>query len=144
MRRLFMLITIFISVNSQAMAAIQTIGNLTADIPAGWSAEQQNSVTVIKSLTRNASIAVAVNPLGEASMTDIAEHLYIQMSGKNLTQDSDGDYTFTYTTTSGAEGFAILTNSGDGRYILMSISGYGNQAVNDEIDAIIDSLEWND
>ena len=145
MRKIFICVTIIMAFCVPAAAEVQTVGNLTADIPAGWSAEQQGSVTVIKSITRNASVAVAVNPLGEASLTDIAEQLYIQMSGSNLEQDSDGDYTFTYTSTSGAKGLAILTDSGEGRYILISVSGYGNsESVNDEIDAIVDSLEWND
>ena len=145
MRKFFLCVTIIMAMCIPSAAKVQTVGSLTADIPAGWSAEQQGSVTVIKSITRNASVSVAVNPLGEASLTDIAEQLYIQMSGSNLEQDSDGDYTFTYTSTSGANGLAILTDSGEGRYILISVSGYGNsEAVNDEIDAIVDSLDWND
>ena len=128
-----------------AMGETRHYGSLTADIPSGWTVEQQGSVTVIKSLSKNASIAVAVNSLGDASLTDIAEHLYIQMSGQNLEQDEDGDYTFTFTNTSGAEGLAILTDSQEGRYILMSVTGYGNdEALNDEIDKIIDSLDWDD
>ena len=128
-----------------AMGETRHYGSLTADIPSGWTVEQQGSVTVIKSLSKNASIAVAVNSLGDASLTDIAEHLYIQMSGQNLEQDEDGDYTFTFTNTSGAEGLAILTDSQEGHYILMSVTGYGNdEALNDEIDKIIDSLDWDD
>lgn len=127
-----------------ATGEIQRYGSLTADVPSGWTLEKQGSVFLIKSLTKNASVAVAVNSLGEASLTDIAERLYIQMNGSNLEQDPDGDYTFTYTNTSGAGGMAILTDSGEGRYILMSVTGYENEELQGEIDAIIDSLDWDD
>ena len=145
MRKIILSIVLIIVSIIPAIGEVQRYGSLTADVPSGWTVEQQGSVTVIKSLSNNASIAVAVNSLGDATLTDIAEHLYIQMSGKNLEQDEDGDYTFTFTNTSGAEGLAILTDSQEGRYILMSVTGYGNdEALNDEIDRIIDSLDWND
>ena len=144
MRRIFLAVAAIIVSVVPAMGEIQRYGSLTADVPSGWTVEQQGTVTVIKSLTSNASVAVAVNSLGEASLTDIAEHLYIQMGGENLEQDSDGDYTFTYKNTSGADGMAILTDSGEGRYILMSVSGYENKELQGEIDAIIDSLDWDD
>ena len=145
MRRIFLCLVLIMVSAFPATGEVRKYGSLTADVPSGWTVEQQGSVTVIKSLTDNASIAVAVNTLGEATLTDIAEHLYIQMSGKNLEQDEDGDYMFTFTNTSGAEGLAILTDSHEGRYILMSVTGYGNdEALNDEIDKIIDSLDWDD
>ena len=120
------------------------IGNLIADIPSGWTAQQKGSVTVISHESGKASVSVAVNSLGEASLTDIAERLYTQMSGEDLEQDSDGDYTFTFTDINGLEGLVILTDSEDGRYILMSVSGYGDGGFDDEIDGIIDSLDWED
>lgn len=144
MRRIFLAVVAIIVSVVPAMGEIQRYGSLTADVPSGWTVEQQGTVFLIKSLTKNASVAVAVNSLGEASLTDIAERLYIQMGGENLEQDSDGDYTFTYTNTSGAGGMAILTDSGEGRYILMSVTGYENEELQGEIDAIIDSLDWND
>ena len=150
MRKIILSIALIVVSIIPAIGEVQHYGPLTADVPSGWTVEQQGSVIVIKSLSNNASIAVAVNSLGDASLTDIAEHLYIQMSGKNLEQDEDGDYTFTFTNTSGAEGLAILTDSQEGRYILMSVTGYGTtkygngEALNDEIDRIIDSLDWND
>lgn len=145
MRKIILSIALIMVSIIPAIGEVQHYGPLTANVPSGWTVEQQGSVTVIKSLSNNASIAVAVNSLGDAALTDIAEHLYIQMSGKNLEQDEDGDYTFTFTNTSGAEGLAILTDSHEGRYILMSVTGYGNdEALNDEIDKIIDSLDWND
>ena len=66
------------------------------------------------------------------------------MNGNSLEEDSDGDYTFRYKSTSGAEGIVILTDSGEGRYILISVSGIENEGIHDEFDRIIDSLDWNE
>ncbi|MBQ3446682.1 MAG: hypothetical protein IJG37_03450 [Synergistaceae bacterium] len=144
MRKIFLTVAAIIVSVVPAMGEIQRYGSLTADVPPGWTLEKQGSVFVIKSLTKNASVAVAVNSLGEASLTDIAERLYTQMGGSNLERDSDGDYSFIYTNTSGAVGMAIITDSGEGRYILMSVTGYENEELQGEIDAIVDSLDWDD
>ena len=144
MRKVFCCLAIIALMVAPSFAKIQQIGNLTADVPSGWIAEQKGSVTVIRHNSGKASVSVAVNSLGEASLTDIAERLYTQMGGEDLEQDSDGDYTFTFTDINGTAGLVILTDSGEGRYILMSVSGYGDAGVDDEIDEIIDSLDWDD
>ncbi|MBR0258212.1 MAG: hypothetical protein IJQ58_10785 [Synergistaceae bacterium] len=144
MRKVFCCLAIIALMVAPSFAKIQQIGNLTADVPSGWNATQKGSVTVISHNSGKASVSVAVNSLGEASLTDIAERLYTQMGGEDLEQDSDGDYTFTFTDINGTAGLVILTDSGEGRYILMSVSGYGDAGVDDEIDEIIDSLDWDD
>ena len=127
-----------------AFGSIEHFGALSVEVPSGWTAEQQGSVTIIRKLSDNSSVAVAVNSKGSASLSDIAEHLYTQMNGNSLEEDSDGDYTFRYKSTSGAEGIVILTDSGEGRYILISVSGIENEGIHDEFDRIIDSLDWNE
>lgn len=144
MKKVFFCAVIVAVMIVPSFARVRQIGNLVADIPSGWTAEQKGSVTVISHESGKASVSVAVNSLGEASLTDIAERLYTQMSGEDLEQDEDGDYTFTFTDINGLEGLVILTDSEDGRYILMSVSGYGDGGFDDEIDKIIDSLDWED
>jgi len=99
-----------------------------------------------KVIASNASVTVAVNPMGEASLGEIAGRLCEQMNGHDLERDSEGDYTFLFTNHAGAGCFALLTDAEDGRYILLSASGVDSCSNNEcsEIEAVIDSLEWNE
>ena len=145
MRKILFCVALVAIMAAPSFANIQQIGNLTADVPSGWTAEQKGSVIVISHTASKASVSVAVNSLGRASLTDIAERLYTQMGGEDLEQDEDGDYSFSFTDINGSAGFVILTDSEDGRYILMSVSGHGKSSeLDDEIDKIIDSLDWDD
>ena len=129
-----------------AFGSIEHFGALSVEVPSGWTAEQQGSVTVIRKLSDNSSVAVAVNSKGSASLSDIAEHLYTQMNGNSLEEDSDGDYTFYFTNHAGAECFAMISDAEDGRYILMSAAGLEteDEKIRSEIEAVIDSMEWNE
>ena len=142
----FLLTVIIFSLTLPAMASVKHFGPLSVDVPKGWTASQQGSATVIKSLRSNASVTVAVNPMGEASLGEIAGRLCEQMNGHDLERDSEGDYTFLFTNHAGAGCFALLTDTGDGRYILLSASGVDSCSNNEcsEIEAVIDSLEWNE
>lgn len=146
MRKIFLCMALILALNVTASAGVKNFGPLSVEVPRGWTASQQGSATVIKSSRSNASVTVAVNPMGEASLRDIAGKLCEQMNGHDLERDSDGDYTFFFTNHAGAECFAILTASDDGRYILLSASGFNSCNNNEcsDIEAIIDSLEWNE
>lgn len=146
MRKIFLCLTIILAFAVHSSADVKTFGPLSVESPSGWTASQQGSAVVIKSSRSNASVTVAVNPMGEASIGDIAGKLCEQMNGRDLERDSDGDYTFWFTNHAGAECFALLTDAGDGRYILMSAAGLEteDERIRAEIEAIIDSLEWNE
>lgn len=146
MRKIFLCMTIILALNVTAFAGVKTFGPLSVEVPSGWTASQQGAATVIKSSRSNASVTVAVNPMGEASLGDIAERLCEQMNGRELERDSDGDYTFYFTNHAGAECFAMLSDAEDGRYILMSAAGLEteDEKIKSEIEAVIDSLEWNE
>lgn len=146
MRKILSCVIIILALVLPAMAGVKHFGPLSVEVPKGWTASQHGSATVIKSLRSNASVTVAVNPMGEASLGDIAERLCEQMNGHDLERDSDDDYTFLFTNHAGAGCFALLTDSGDGRYILLSASGVDscNDNTCSEIEAIIDSLEWDE
>ena len=143
-RKAVLCVAFVVLLSVPAMGRVQTFGPLSVEVPSGWTAERQGSVTVIKNAGENASVSVAVNSKGEATLTDITERLYVQMNGTGLEQDEDGDYTFQFESLAGAESFAIITDSGDGRYILISVTGYKNENVQEALDAIVDSLDWNE
>jgi len=146
MRKIFLCLTIIFAFAVHSSADVKTFGPLSVESPSGWTASQQGSAVVIKSSRSNASVTVAVNPMGEASLGDIAGKLCGQMNGRDLERDSDGDYTFRFTNHAGAECFALLTDAEDGRYVLLSASGVDSCSNNEcsEIEAVIDSLEWNE
>ena len=146
LRKIFLCMALLLALNVTASAGVKHFGPLSAEVPDGWTASQHGSATVIKSSRTNASVTVAVNTMGEASLSDIAEKLCEQMDGRELEMDNDGDYSFLFTNHAGAECFAIMTDSGDGRYILMSASGIEteDERTQAELEAIIDSLDWNE
>ncbi|MBQ7560147.1 MAG: hypothetical protein IJT20_07890 [Synergistaceae bacterium] len=137
---IFILAFIFVST---ANAKPESFGNFRAEVPHGWSGGLQGSTLVIKHENGNASLAVAFNKMGEASLTDIAERLYIQMDGRDLEQDDDGDYSFSFVNSAGAESIALLTG-GDGYYLVISMSGFEDDALQKDFEKILDSIDWED
>ena len=146
MRKIFLCATIILALALPSSASVKHFGPLSVEVPKGWTASQHGSATVIKSSRSNASVTVAVNPMGEASLGDIAGKLCEQMNGHDLERDSDGDYTFYFTNHAGAECFAMISDAEDGRYILMSAAGLEteDEKIRSEIEAVIDSMEWNE
>ena len=128
---------------SQASAKIRSFGHFRVEVPSGWTADLQGQTLIVKSEHVNASVAVAFAEMGGASFTDIVERLYTQMDGDNLEQDSDGDYTFTFTNVAGGESAAIIT-SAEGYYLVLSLTGYDIEDIKDDLEAILDSVDWED
>ena len=135
-----MMILIFASLS---FASLQTFGNFRAEIPSGWSGELQGSTLVIKHENKNASIAIAFNEMGDASLTDIVERLYIQMDGRDLEQDDDGDYNFNFVNSSGVESIALIADGG-GYYLLVLMSGFEDENLQADFEKILDSIDWKD
>ena len=143
MKRKISLFTLFIilALAGQVYADTQRFGNYVVNVPSGWRGELQGQTLVVKSESVNASVAVAFAEMGEASFTDIVERLYIQMKGENLEQDEDGDYTFTFKNLAGGESLAMISGD-DGYYLVLSITGYDDDEVQEDLEAIIDSLDY--
>ena len=138
MRKIFISLIIFLVMTSQALAAFKV------NLPSGWIRHDSANTMVIKSLNTNASVVVAINSMGEADLTDIAERLYVQMGGTDLAQDEDGDYYFNFVNNSGAAGFVMLTNDKD-NYLAISVTDYkDNEKIQDDITQILDSLDYED
>ena len=143
-RNIFICTIILIALVSQACAGVQSFGNFRVNVPRGWTGELQSSTLVVKSSKYNASVAAAVAAMGDADFSEIAERLYTQMNGDNLEKDSDGDYTFMFTNLAGGESFAIVSDTGEGYYLVLSVTGYDIAEVQDDLEKIIDSLDWED
>ena len=140
---LSMLVILVMVMVSQASAKIQRFGHFRVNVPSGWSAALQGQTLLVKSESVNASVAVAFAEMGEASFTDIVERLYTQMNGEDLEEDSDGDYIFMFTNLAGGRSFAIITG-GEGYYLVLSVTGFEFDEVHDDIEAILDSVDWED
>lgn len=142
-RKIFVSMLVILVVVSQASAKIRSFGHFRVEVPSGWTAELQGQTLIVKSEHVNASVAVAFAETGGASFTDIVERLYTQMDGDNLEQDSDGDYTFTFTNVAGGESVAIIINA-EGYYLVLSITGYDIEEVQSDLEVILDSVDWED
>ena len=143
MKKFFYSLIIILIFNSILYAKPQTFGNYRAEVPSGWSGELQGSTLVIKNNNKNASIAIAFNQMGDASLADIVERLYIQMDGRDLEQDEDGDYSFSFVNLSGAESVALITGS-EGYYLVISMSGFEDDSLQSDFEKILDSIDWED
>ena len=141
LRKMFMAMIAVLVLACGAGAEVQRFGHFTVNVPAGWKGELQGSTMVVKSERKNASLAVAFNETGGASLSDIVERLYVQMEGENLEQDEDGDYTFTFKNLAGADSVAIVTED-EGYYLVLSLSGFEDEEVMAELEAIMDSVDF--
>ena len=121
----------------------ESFGNFRAEIPSGWKGELQGSTLVIKNAGANASLAVAFNKMGDTPLSDVVERLYVQMDGRDLEQDEDGDYSFSFVNMAGAESVALVTGS-EGYYLVISMSGFDNDSLTDDFEKILDSIDWED
>lgn len=142
-RRIFLCAVMVLALAFQASAKTQKFGHFRVDVPSGWKGELQGQTLLVKSESVNASVAVAFAEMGEASFTDIVERLYIQMKGDNLQQDEDGDYSFTFKNLAGGESFAIVTGE-DGYYLVLSLTGYDNEEIQEDLETIMDSIDFED
>ena len=143
-RKIFLCTLLVLALGLPAHAVVQRFGHFVVNVPSGWTGELQGQTLIVKSDSVNASIAVAFAQMGEASFTDIVERLYVQMSGNNLQQDDDGDYSFTFTNLAGGESLAMVGNAGEGYYVVLSITGYDIDGVQDDLETIMDSVDWED
>ncbi|MBR1486813.1 MAG: hypothetical protein IJ597_06120 [Synergistaceae bacterium] len=143
MKKFFYSILITLIFASCASADLQAFGNFRVEVPSGWSGELQNTTLVIKNNNRPASIAIAFNEMGDADLTDIVERLYVQMDGRDLEQDEDGDYNFFFTNAAGSQSVALVTGS-EGYYLVISMSGFEDENLQNDFETILDSIDFED
>ena len=143
MKKIFCTLLIILIFSGISSADLKQFGNFRAEIPDGWSGELQGTTLVIKNQNANASLAVAFNQMGNTPLTDIVERLYIQMDGRDLEQDEDGDYSFSFVNMAGVESMALVTGA-DGYYLVISMSGFDNDDLTSDFEKILDSIDWED
>jgi len=143
MKKIFCSLALILIFASCSCAKPEAFGNFRAEIPSGWSGDLQGSTLVIKNSDKNASVAVAFNQMGEAQLSDIVERLYIQMDGRDLEQDEDGDYNFAFKNSAGAESVALVTAE-EGYYLVISLSGFDDESLSSDFEKILDSIDWED
>ena len=126
-----------------AFAEVKDFGIFKADIPAGWTAEQDgNTVGIIKD-DKTASMSVTVEENDGTSLADLAEAFRRELNGENLTTDEDGNAVFEFTSSSGAKSRVVL-NADEKHFALIVITWGDNTEKEslDEISAMIDSLQF--
>ena len=143
MKKIFCCLIFILTLAGAACARPEAFGNFRAEIPSGWSGELQNTTLVIKHKSKTASIAVAFNKLGGADLSDIVERLYIQMEGRDLEQDEDGDYNFIFVNSAGVESIALIT-AAEGYYLVISVSGIDDGSLSSDFETILDSIDFVD
>jgi hypothetical protein len=126
-----------------AYAEVREFDHFSADVPPGWSAEQQGATVVMKAVSSDVSLSIAVAQMGEATLEDIANKLYEQLGGVDFRLDEDGDFVFKYRDTAGVESVVYLMGIDDGTYIVCASSG-SDKPGGEAIDHILDSLKFHE
>ena len=126
---------------SAVFADPQTFGNFRAEIPSNWTGELQNSTLIIKNENKNASISIEFHKIGEASLSEIVENLCTKMDGRDLEQDDDGDYSFSFVNSDGIENIALVT-CGDDYYLLIFMNGFEDNSLEKDFEKILHSIDW--
>ena len=143
MKKIFCAIMFFFALCSMSQASVQKFGNFRVDVPNGWQGGLQGSTLVVKNNRTTASVTVSFNKTDGESLSDIVENIYVQMDGRDLEQDDDGDYSFNFMDSAGAESVALITGDND-IYLAISLSGFDDEKLQSDFNKILDSIEWED
>ena len=145
MKRILAALVLVLALNAGAMAEVQDFGIVKADIPEGWTAQQDgNTVGIIKD-DKTASMSVTVEENDGTSLQDLAEAFVKELDGRNLTTDEHGNAVFEFTAKLGAESRAVL-NADDKHFalIVITFSDGVPDTTKGEVSAILDSLAFRD
>ena len=145
MKRIVVALVLVLAFGAGAMAEVQDFGIFKADIPAGWSAQQDgNTVGIIKD-DKTASMSVTVEENDGTSLSDLAEAFVKELNGRNLTTDEHGNAVFEFTAKLGAESRAVL-NADDKHFALIVIT-FGDgvpEETRSTVSGILDTLAFRD
>ena len=137
MKRLALAAVLAVIAASMAFAGVQDFGKFTIDVPAGWTANQDDEAVIFTKNDNTASMSITVDALDGASLKEIADAFVEALSGKGLAP-MDGGYTFTMTNANGVESKCYLTGD-DKNYGLIVVTGAENAP--EEISAMMDSMQ---
>ena len=120
-----------------AFGGVQDFGRFTIDVPAGWTATQDDSTVGIVKNDNTASLSITIDSTEGTPLKDIAEEFSKAFSGTKPEADSDGDYSFEFNQ-NGVNSHCIITSE-EGEYALLVLTGLENAP--DDMSAILGSFK---
>ncbi len=114
-----------------ASAAVKEFPKFSVDVPAGWSASEQDGTVILMADDKTASVSITRGDTDGASFVDLAKAFAKELKGTEP-QEQDGVYVFTF---NGGASTAILGGEGK-EYALMVMSGKS-----DKFEAIMGSIK---
>lgn len=120
-----------------SFAEVKKFKDFSADVPAGWTAEDDGEGTV--SFTSNdggAAVSITVAAHEGESAKNIAEAFRAELKGKEL-KPIDNGFAFEYTNNNGVKGMCVVSTD---EKKFLAITGTGDDP---NIDAIIGSIKQN-
>ena len=140
MKRFAVVLALVFAFAISAFAA--DFGAFTADVPAGWTAEQNGPTGIFTKGDNSASITITVAETGGATVQQLAEAFAAEFANNGFTnittpeKDSDGDYSFDMKNPNGIESHALVSVNED-KYMLVTATGEG---LEDDLVSILGSL----
>ncbi len=141
MKKLLALVVVLSLAATAAFGAVQEFGKTvkyTLDIPAGWTASQEDSTTLVVADDNSASLTISVESTEGKSLDAVAKELSEALKGTTPEADADGDYSFTFDNGNGVTSHVLVTGD-EGMFCAFVMTGIENKA--DEIQAILGSLK---
>lgn len=145
LKKFLILAAVVVVFSSSAFAEVQDFGIFKADIPAGWTAEQDRTTVGVMRDDKTASMSVTVEENDGTSLKDLADAFMSELNGRNLTTDEHGNAVFEFTASAGTNSRVVL-NADEKHFALIVITlaeGSPDTAPN-EISAMLDSLVFRD
>ena len=143
MKRIFGLAVVFAALFAAAAFGAQ-FGRLSVEVPAGWTATQEDSTVGIVKNDNSASMSITLASKDGASLEELAAAYAQQLNGsapQKMTEGKfAGDYVFEFTNANGIKCEGLVSGD-DTDYILIVVAGADNAQA--ELEAIMDSIGLN-
>ena len=136
MKRSLLVLALVVFAASTAFGGVQDFGAYTMDIPAGWTAEQDEETVIIVKNDNSVSMSITYDTLDGSSVKDAAEAYCQELNGKNL-QNTELGYNFQFTGESGVESDCLVIGD-ETHYALIVVTGGEN--AQDEVFGMIASI----
>ena len=138
MKRILALVAVLVFVATAAFGAVQAFSKFSLDVPAGWSASEQDETVTLIADDQTASLTISIASTEGKSLEVVANGLSEAFKGTKPEVDADGDYTFTFDNGNGVTSHALITGADD-MFCAFVMTGVENKG--DEIQAILGSLK---
>ena len=136
-RSVVLALVLALAFSAVAFAGVQDFGKFTVDVPAGWTANQDEETVGIVKNDNSASMSITYDSTEGATLKELADAFVEALKGKNLKAE-DGGYTFEFDNGNGVTSRGVL-NGDKEHYALVVITGLENAP--DEVMAIVNSIQ---